>query len=248
MSIPKTIHYCWFGKNELPEKAQQCIDSWKKNCSDYKIIEWNENNFDINSNTYVKEAYESKKYAFVTDYVRLYALYNYGGVYMDTDVEVVKSLDKFLQHKAFTGNENGEFCITGTMGSEAGNAWIKQLLDWYNDKKFILPDGKLNTKPNTEIITEITSEYYGWKCENKFQKLGDDINIYTHDVFCAKDWRTKKITTTENTYTIHNFAGSWISDKDKKREKIKRTVKNIIVAIIGERGLSRLKKIRDKVV
>ena len=104
--IPKVIHYCWFGRGKLPKLAKKCIKSWKKYLPDYKIIEWNEDNFDINSNQYVREAYEAKKYAFVSDYVRLYALYNYGGIYMDTDVEVIKSLDEFLIHEAFSGFES----------------------------------------------------------------------------------------------------------------------------------------------
>lgn len=110
--IPKIIHYCWFGRGKMPKLALKCLKSWNKYCSDYKVICWNEDNFDINSNQYVKEAYESRKYAFVSDYVRLYALYNYGGVYMDTDVEVIKNIDKFLAEKAFTGFESETYVTT----------------------------------------------------------------------------------------------------------------------------------------
>src|SRR5699024_8907222 len=127
--IPKIIHYCWFGGNELSKTTKVCINSWKKKLPDYKIIEWNESNFDINSNQYVKEAYQAGRYAFVTDYVRLYVLYHYGGIYMDTDVEVLKSLDSFLKHQAFTGCENEKNSVTGIIGSEKDHEWIKTLLD-----------------------------------------------------------------------------------------------------------------------
>ena len=124
--IPKKIHYCWFGKGEKPKLVKDCIDSWKKNCHDYEIIEWNEDNFDININAYVKEAYECKKYAFVTDFVRLFVLKKYGGVYMDTDVEVIKSLDGFLKHHAFSSFENNDYIPTGIMASEKNNKWISK--------------------------------------------------------------------------------------------------------------------------
>ena len=144
--IPKVIHYCWFGKNPLPELAVKCINSWKKYCPDYEIIEWNENNFDLNSVTYVKEAYEAKKWAFITDYVRLFVLYEYGGVYMDTDVELLKPIDSFLTLDAFSGFESSNAVPTGIISSRKNFKFIKELLDYYNDKHFKNDDGtyKLN--------------------------------------------------------------------------------------------------------
>ena len=127
--IPKKIHYCWFGRNPLPESAQKCIASWRKYLPDYEIKEWNEDNFDINVNLYVKQAYESRKFAFVTDYVRLYALASEGGVYMDTDVEVLKTFDPFLHHHAFSGFENNNYVPTGMMASEKNGKWVTELLD-----------------------------------------------------------------------------------------------------------------------
>ena len=125
--IPKTIHYCWFGGNPLPKLAKKCIKSWKKYCPDFEIIEWNEANFDISSAPlYVRQAYEAKKWAFVTDYVRLYALTSYGGIYMDTDVEVIKPLDFFLNHDAFSGFESEKSIPTGIMASKKGNIWVKE--------------------------------------------------------------------------------------------------------------------------
>lgn len=224
MSIPKKIHYCWFGHGQMPELAIKCINSWKRHLPDYELILWNEDNFDIYCNQYVKEAYEAGKYAFVTDYVRLYALYNYGGIYMDTDVEVLKPLDKFLKHRAFTGCENEEMCVTGTMGAEKGHKWIEYLLNFYNDKKFILQDGSFYKIPNTQIITEITIEKFDWKPKNEHQILHNDLNIYPFEVFCAKDWRTCEVKSNNHTYTIHHFSRSWHNNRDK----FKNTIKNII--------------------
>lgn len=224
MAIPKKIHYCWFGRGQKPDLAIKCINSWKKHLPGYELIEWNEDNFDINSNQYVKEAYESKKYAFVTDYVRLYALYHHGGIYMDTDVEVLKSLDRFLVNQAFTGCENENLCVTGTMAAEKGHQWIKDLLDYYKDKKFILSDGSYDTKTNTQSITETTIENYGWQQKNIYQELKKGLIIYPFEVFCAKDLKTGKIQPTNNTYTIHHFSGSWHTKTDKMKGKIIRFI------------------------
>lgn len=236
--IPKKIHYCWFGRGQMPELAVKCINSWKKHLPDYELILWNEDNFDINCNQYVKEAYESKKYAFVTDYVRLYALYHHGGIYMDTDVEVLKSLNEFLEHRAFTGCENDQMCVTGTMAAEKGHRWIEDLLNDYNDKKFILPDGSFDKKTNTQMITELTIDKYGWKPKDEHQVLKEELNIYPFEVFCAKDWVTGKIRISENTHTIHHFSGSWHT----KTDKLKIRVQNII----GPKGTQFIVNIKKK--
>ncbi|MGE7182760.1 glycosyltransferase family 32 protein [Peribacillus sp. NPDC006672] len=220
MPIPKVIHYCWFGGNPLPPLAKICINSWKKNCPDFEIIEWNEQNFDFNCNTYVKEAYEAGKFAFVSDYVRLHALYHHGGVYMDTDVEVKKPLDFFLKHAAFTGCENENYCVTGIMATEKNHPWAKDLLDQYKYRHFILANGKVDTTPNTEIITQKTTEKYGWIPKNKYQVLQNGLHIYPFTVFCAKSFKTGKIMVTDETYTVHHFSGSWLSKTDKVKAKI----------------------------
>lgn len=224
-NIPKTIHYCWFGHGKLPELAIKCIESWKKKLPDYKIIEWNEDNFDVNCNEYVKEAYNSKKYAFVSDYVRLYALYNEGGIYMDTDVEVLKSLDPFLNHKAFSGFENNNSIPTGIMASVAKNKWIKILLDEYSDIHFIKKDGTLDTTTNVTRITNKTKDNYKIKLNDTLQDLGDVV-FYPHEYFCPKDWETGIINITDKTYTIHHFNASWHSKKEKKQLAKKTTLIN----------------------
>lgn len=217
--IPKIIHYCWFGGNPLSKLAEDCIESWKKHCPDYEFVRWDESNFDLNCNRYVLEAYNSKKWAFVTDYVRLYALYHYGGIYMDTDVEVVQSLDQFLYHDAFTGCENEKFCVTGLMAARKNHPWIKSLLSYYDDRSFILPDGDYDHTPNTEVITDYTIKEYGWKPLDKFQELKDGLVIYPFEYFCSKDYETGEIYKTENTYSIHHFNGSWHTEEEKKWRK-----------------------------
>lgn len=214
--IPKIIHYCWFGRGEHPELVKKCIASWEKYLPEFEIIEWNEDNFDLNSNQFVKEAYEAKKYAFVSDYVRLYALYKHGGIYLDSDVEVIKPLTPFLKHAAFTGGESSDTCITGTMGAEKGHKWIENLLKYYEDKSFYSPKGKIT---NTIIITEITKKLYGFSTSTSYQNFENELHIYPFDYFCAKNLNTGFVNITENTYTIHHFNGSWLTQRQKIRYK-----------------------------
>lgn len=211
--IPKVIHYCWFGGNPLPEEAKRYIESWKKYCPDYEIKEWNEKNFDINSNQYVKEAYESKKWAFITDYVRLYAMVNEGGIYMDTDVEVIKSLDPYLKHTAFSGFETDEDIPTGIMACEKGFPLFRELLEDYNDRHFIV-NGQPDMTANVYVITQKCLEH-GLVRNNQFQII-DGFVLYPKDYFCPKDHKTGLIYTTDNTATIHHFAGSWVTGKERK--------------------------------
>lgn len=216
--IPKVIHYIWVGGNEKPSSVQKYIESWKLYCPDYKIIEWNEKNYNINKNRYTREAYSEKKWAFVTDYMRLDILDQFGGIYMDSDVEVLKSLDDFLVEPAFssfeTGNPQNVFLPTGMMASEKGGAWVKYLKSYYSPQRsFYLSDGQFDITTNTIIITRMTVEKYKIKLENKLQKT-KDFTMYPSDYFCPKSWSTGEINLTENSHTIHHFAGSWVvSDK-----------------------------------
>lgn len=219
--IPKLIHYCWFGGNPLPELAQKCIASWKKYLPEYEIKEWNENNFDISQNLYVKEAYEARKYAFVTDYVRLYALYHEGGIYMDTDVEVLKSLDRFLIHSAFSGFEDEHNIPTGIMGSERNGRWARENLQYYDNKHFVNPDGGLDTTTNVEIITNYMMKY-GLMQNNSYQDFPGVFTVYPKDYFCPKDHGTGCIYLTENTYCIHHFMMSWLPSRQVRVSNIKR--------------------------
>lgn len=223
--IPKIIHCCWFGKNPMPKLAKDCIDSWKKYCPDYKIKIWSEKNFDINSNRFTKEAYQNKKWAFVTDYVRLHALYNEGGIYMDTDVEVVKNLDKFLKNSAFSGFEDFTTIPTGIMASEKKHNWIKLLLNEYENKHFVV-NGVLDTTPNTQLITKITKKNYPIKLNNTMQKFEDGLCIFPKEFFCPISYKDNKLNFTKNTHTIHHFAGSWMSKKERFLMWIKKNIIN----------------------
>lgn len=235
--IPKIIHYCWFGSLEMPEDVKKIIDTWERYLVDYKFVLWNEESFDINSHSFVKEAYESKKYAFVSDYVRLYALYNYGGIYMDTDVEVLRPLDSFLHYKAFTGKESDNACVTGTMGAIKGHPWIKELLKYYDEKSFFDKDGQ---KTNTKIITSLTVEMYGEEVLYKKSFSGSDLEIFSYEILCAKDYKSGKVEATSETYTIHHFKGSWITDKERKKAFSKRIIINIFNKAIGSKKTEKL--------
>lgn len=234
----------------MPQLALKCVRSWKRFCKGYDLVEWNEKTFDINeAPEYVKQAYAAKKWAFVTDYVRLYALYNYGGIYMDTDVEVVKSLDKFLQMNGFSGFEQDTSVQTGIMAAEKGHALIHEWLKEYDDKKFLLPDGTLNQETNVVAITRHMKEL-GLKLDNSLQTVCQ-ITFYPKEFFCPKDPENWNICKTGNTHTIHHFAGSWLAKeeieahrkylKKERKRKRHRRYKDLIKKIIGEKMYNLIK-------
>lgn len=225
--IPKKIHYCWFGGNPLPEDSLKFIESWKKYLPDYEIKEWNETTFDINSNEYVREAYESKKWAFITDYVRLYALLEEGGVYMDTDVEVLKNLDAFLSEKGFSGFERVDAVSTGIMAAEKGHPFLSELLHEYDEIHFIDENGEMDQTTNVVRITNAAVKH-GLKLNNQRQTVCE-FTFYPKDYFCPKNPRTHEIEITPNSHTIHHFAGSWVTEN-----KLRRTVKNLMPVSINK--------------
>lgn len=223
--IPKKIHYCWFGRGQLPDLAIKCIESWKKYCPDYEIIEWNEDNFDVNCCEYVKEAYENRKFAFVSDYVRLYAMYTQGGIYMDTDVEVVKSLDVFLLHQGFSGFESDTQIPTGIMACEKDFPLFKDLLSYYDDRHFVNEDGTLDLTTNVVSITNLLSEK-GFIPNGQYQVV-DGFALYPRDYFCPLEDSTGKMFKSKNTSTIHWFNKSWVSHSLRIRSKITRVFHRI---------------------
>lgn len=200
--IPKKIHYIWFGKGEKNERVKTCIESWKKYMPDYEIIEWNEDNFDINYNDFTKNAYANKKWAFVSDVARLWVLYNEGGIYMDTDVEVYKPLDQFLNEEGFTGFEDVHYPVTATLGAVKGNPVIKLMLDYYNCIDFKLYDNWQDyikyQETNTCIMSNIFSLLGINRDWNATQRI-KHFTIYPQSYFFTKD----------EGWTWHSFNGSW---------------------------------------
>lgn len=253
--IPKTIHYCWFGGNPLPKLAKKCIKSWKKYCPDYEIIEWNEDNFDISSAPlYVRQAYEAKKWAFVTDYVRLYAMTTFGGIYMDTDVEVVASLDPFLSHQAFSGFESNGFIPTGLMACEMGFSLFLEFLQYYDTAKFIKDDGTLDMTTNVIIMTDICLQH-GLIPNGQFQEVAG-FALYPPEVFCPMDNGSGKLNMTDQSVAIHWFNGSWLTKEDEDARKARRKKRKaldrkeffrylpnrIILQVLGPARYDRLKQ------
>lgn len=208
--IPKIIHYCWFGRGKMPELALKCIASWHKYLPEYEYKLWNEDTFDINSVPYVKEAYEARKFAFITDYIRLWALNKFGGVYMDTDVEILRPLDEFMKLPAFTGYEASSSMapVTGLMASAANGVWVKEQLAYYDDKHFRRADGTLDLTPNTITISKIMTDN-GFVIDGKYGVYKNDMHVFPVDYFCPLT-STRVLKLTSNTACIHHFAGSWV--------------------------------------
>jgi mannosyltransferase OCH1-like enzyme len=217
MNIPKIIHYCWFGPNPIPELEQKCLESWNKYLPDYKFIFWNESNFDINCVTYVKQAYEAKKYAFVSDYVRMYALYSYGGIYFDTDLELLSNLNSFLTDEVFLGFENRTMIAAGAIGSVKAHSLFRNMLDYYNNSIFIDSNGNMDTTTVVQILTKFLLQI-GFKQQNTEQVIVG-IHIYERDVFYPKMITNNKFDLTKRSVGIHYGSGSWLTEKEKRRGK-----------------------------
>ena len=192
----------------MPEDNLKCIESWKKFLPDYKLMLWNEDNYDVNSIKFTRQAYQKKKYAFVIDPVRLQLLREHGGIWLDTDIEIIKNLDPLLELPAFMSFESDTLLHTGIVGSEKGAAWTDEYWKYMNRKPFIRWNVRLNKTPSTVIISRILKKR-GVKLDNTFQIYDDSLHIFPKDYFCPKDYKTGKITITDNTYCIHHFAGSW---------------------------------------
>lgn len=216
--IPKKIHFCWLSNDPYPSKIQKCIDSWKEKLPDYEIIKWDLNRFPLDKCIWVKEAFEAKKYAFAADYIRLYALYTEGGIYLDSDVEVLKPFDDLLELPYFLGKENVSNCIeAATMGSEPHATWSKDCLDYYKEKHFLGSAEHKEGKPLPQVIHKILSDKYGIIDINSpldFDKEKTTIQVLPTSFFSPKNYISQKKQVTNNTYSIHHFAGSWAPLKD----------------------------------
>lgn len=245
--IPQIIHYCWFGHNPKPQLAEKCIASWRQFFPNYELKEWNENNFDVNIVPYVKEAYEAKKYAFVSDYARFWILYNFGGLYFDTDVEIIRPLDSVIAEGPFMGCEqdymrkpNGKMMAgKGTavnpglgVGAEPQMELLKSMLDMYATIHFINADGSPNEKTVVAYMTEMLAKN-GLKDEVGIQKVSG-FTIYPKEYFAPKDYLTNKIHICENTLTIHHYDASW-REKSILLDFVDYVKNNIIIKILPQK-------------
>ena len=260
--IPKVIHYCWFGHNPKPKLIKKCIKSWQKYCSDYEIIEWNEDNYDLAAAPlYVRQAYEQKKWAFVSDYARLQIIYEHGGIYLDTDVELVGNMDKILDAKGFFAFENGKYVATGLgFGGEKGSSLVKEMMDVYVSIPFVRDDGSFDTSPcpgrNTDVLVR-----HGLKQDDSLQII-DGHMIYPHDWFCPCSWATGEICKTANTLGVHWFTSSWYDSAKKatksfeakrikkinRRHYIKTIPNRLFKLILGENNYNVLKEFVRKLI
>jgi len=235
--IPKVIHYCWFGGNPLPPLAEKCIASWRKYLPEYEIKRWDESNFDVNIIPYTSQAYEVRKYAFVSDYARFWILYNYGGLYFDTDVEVINPMNDIIEAGAFMGCEkcfkNGQSPASLGInpglgfGATAGLCFIKELLEMY---------ATLDFHSSNKTIVEYTTDLLckkGLINTPNLQEV-DGIKIYPIDFFCPKNYVSGKLTITANTRSIHHYDASWTTRSAQ--------IKLIIRHLIGERNFAKLKR------
>ncbi len=245
--IPKIIHYCWFGGNPLPESALKCIESWKKHFPDFEVLEWNETNFNVEEIPYIKEAYERKKYAFVSDYARFAVLYLYGGLYFDTDVEVIKDFTPILEKGPFMGCEKEIRATDNTLsvapglglgvnpglglGVNPGLGLYKELTESYLGEHFINDDGSNNIKTIVDRTTEILCKY-GLKNTNEIQTVAG-ITIYPKEYFCPKIMDSDEMVLTDNTYSIHHYDATWAEELDKKSGKRAYKLKKIFGNRLG---------------
>lgn len=216
--IPKIIHYGWFGGKSMPELANSCMESWKKHCKGYEIIEWNEQNFDVNMARYSKEAAQVGKWAFVADVLRFYTIYTYGGIYLDVDIELLKPFDELLNAGMFIGFESDKFINSGQgFGAVQHHPLVKKMLDIYTELPFINSDGTLNLTPSPKYTSKIMSNE-GFVLNNTRQSISD-IELYPKDYFCPKDWITCELEVTSNTYSIHHFLASWWTEEEKRKHE-----------------------------
>lgn len=222
--IPKIIHYCWFGRGTKGQLEQNCIEGWKAKLPDYTFMEWNEENFDINQFSFARDAYHAKKFAFVSDVCRLHALREYGGIYLDTDVQVLRSFNDLLNGDKFIMGMEDDFVVSSAcILSSPNHPIINKLLDFYQNAAFKGEVfGKEGLLPNTHVISEILKQEYGLRLHRHFTYSNEAVTIYPVDYFSPKNYADKRITLTVNSYCVHLFNGSWISKSTKFKEFILR--------------------------
>jgi hypothetical protein len=242
--IPKTIHYCWFGDNPKSELIKKCIESWKEFAPDFDIVEWNETNFDISKYKYAKQAYEKKNYAFVSDVARFDVLNTYGGIYLDTDVELIKPIERLLNNNLFMGYDQKGLIATGLiMGSEPKKEMLEEILEYYSKKSFLLQNG---LPDNTTVVTIVSDILKG----NGFILNGDyyedpsTLTLYPSELFDPFDYENDRMKITDSTISIHHYAASWKSENDKRIYRIGKLIKKIV----GNHAYDKIARIKHKII
>lgn len=215
--IPKIIHYCWFGGKALPKSAKAYIAGWQALCPDFEFVRWDENRISPGENLFVRQAFEAEKWAFAADYARLKALYQYGGIYLDADVEMLRSPEKYMGSEVFLGFESSSVVSTAVIGCIPHHPFIERLLHEYDQRSLIAADGSIDLTPNVVHVTKALEEM-GLKKTNELQRL-DGITVYPSEYFSPKDLNTGKVNLTENTCTIHHFNASWLPLKNRINRK-----------------------------
>jgi len=253
MAIPKIVHYCWFGGKEKPDSVKKCIESWKKFCPDYTIIEWNEENLDLQTNAYTREAYNAKAWGFVPDFLRLKIIFENGGIYLDTDVQVIKSFDKLLDFEAFAGFEDDEHIALGLgFGAEKNSIFLNKHMKIYENLHFLNDDGTFNRTPSPQYTTVLLKKYGLEPCNGRIQKvLG--VTLFPKEYFCPKSFETGITKVTKNTISIHQFDASWYTPEEQAQRNVweraakidyySHTPNRIVKWILGDKMYEKVKKL-----
>jgi mannosyltransferase OCH1-like enzyme len=236
--IPKTIHWCWLSDDGYPENIKKYLGSWTKYLPDYQIIKWDKDNFDISRIKWTKEAYEAKKYAFAADYIRFFALYNYGGIYLDSDVEVIRSFDPLLSCKSFIGLEYISIPEAAVIGAEKGNVWIKECLDYYDNRSFYDVRGRQKTLAVPIMMKHILMNHYHSPITDNGQiKHFEDLDLFPYQYFSPRNPYKNKVEMSSDTYCIHHSFGSW---NNGRRSLANRSLHNILLNILKKQRYDEL--------
>ena len=241
--IPKKIHYCWLGGNPLPPLAEMCLASWKKYCPDYEIILWNEENYDFTKHPYMKQALEAKKWGFVPDYARLDIIYQHGGIYLDTDVEIVKNIDELLKNDFYAGFESEGVVALGLgFGAVPGHPLLKEMMEDYDNYSFVNADGSLNQLPSPQIQTKLLQKY-GLQCDSsRLQVLPGNLTIYPENFFAPRNAARVPEALPES-YSVHHYMASWCDDQISR--KIRNILKKAVFRLLGDKAAYLVKLKRE---
>lgn len=242
--IPKIIHYCWLSGDPIPENLQKWMKSWKDKLPDWEFRLWDKSRFDINSVKWVRQAYEAGKYAFAADYIRQYAVYTYGGFYMDMDIEVVRNFDNLLHRRYVLGAETDYGVEAGVFGAEPGSPVIKECLDWYKGREFVDRNGNLNMHGCPIVMMEAISRKFEVRISPEYVDDEGIVCLLPRDFLTAKSSETGIVTKTGNTITVHHFAGSWLALSPWS--KVRHCLKTIAGRLLGERFIKQINRIMHK--